>query len=175
MARATFVKKAQKDIPGTDIKKGDSYYWWKFRYGGKHVSKTPPRASQLTQSAYKSGMYDLQERAEDVAKAVRSGEMDFATAKSELESIASDVRDLGKEQSDNRDNMPVGLQDGEAGELLQTRYDTCETIADELDAIEEPTEDNDPDDDGTTSTEDKQQELRDQMADEIDNVSWDIE
>lgn len=36
MARATLVKKARKDIPGTDIKAGDSYYWWAFRFGGKH-------------------------------------------------------------------------------------------------------------------------------------------
>jgi hypothetical protein len=52
MARAHFVKKARKAIPGTDIKKGDSYYWWKFRFGGKRTSKTAPKASQLTQSEF---------------------------------------------------------------------------------------------------------------------------
>lgn len=31
MPRVTHVKKARKAIPGTDIKVGDSYYWWKFR------------------------------------------------------------------------------------------------------------------------------------------------
>jgi hypothetical protein len=174
MARATFVKKAQKDIPGTDVKKGDSYWWWKHRYGPKQVSKTQPRASQLTNSAYKGQMYDLQERAEDVAKAVRAGEMDFATAKSELESIASDVRDLGQEQSDNRDNMPESLQDAPSGELLQTRYDACESIADELEGIEEPDEE-EPDEDAEESAEDTEQARRDEMADAIDAVSWDIE
>ncbi len=52
MARAHFVKKARKDNPAAGIKAGDSYYWWKFRRGGKHYSKTAPRPSQLTQSEY---------------------------------------------------------------------------------------------------------------------------
>ena len=42
MPRVNYVKKARKAIPGADIKVGDAYYWWKFRYGGKHVSKIRP-------------------------------------------------------------------------------------------------------------------------------------
>lgn len=61
MARATFVKKARKDIPGTDIKAGESYYWWKFRFGGKHYSKTPPRRSQLTQSDFLGQLYAIED------------------------------------------------------------------------------------------------------------------
>ena len=41
MARAIFVKKARKNIPGTSIKTGDSYYWWKFRFGVPRVPRNP--------------------------------------------------------------------------------------------------------------------------------------
>jgi hypothetical protein len=62
MPRVNFVKKARKAIPSSGIKVGDSYYWWKFRYGGKFVSKERPRQSQLTQSKL-SGVYAAEESA----------------------------------------------------------------------------------------------------------------
>lgn len=31
MARLHFVKSARKDNPSAEVKKGESYYWWKFR------------------------------------------------------------------------------------------------------------------------------------------------
>ncbi len=42
MAKATFVKKAQKDYPEFGIKKGDSYWHWAFAFGPKYKSKTQP-------------------------------------------------------------------------------------------------------------------------------------
>jgi len=51
MARANFVKKARKD--NSVVKKGESYYWWKFAYGSKQYSKEAPSRSQLTQSGFK--------------------------------------------------------------------------------------------------------------------------
>ena len=65
MPRVYFVKKARKDYP-VGIKKGDSYYWWKFRYGGIHRSKTRPRPSQLTQSEFLSTIYAIIEEIQDV-------------------------------------------------------------------------------------------------------------
>jgi len=32
MPRVHFVKKARRDYPDDDIKKDESYYWWKFRF-----------------------------------------------------------------------------------------------------------------------------------------------
>ena len=65
MTRAHFVKKARKDHPEGDIKKGDSYWWWAFMVGGrggpKHYSKTQPKASQLTQSEYLGSIADIQD------------------------------------------------------------------------------------------------------------------
>jgi len=63
MPRVNFVQKARKDNPVA--KAGESYYWWKFRYGGKHYSLTRPRESQLTQSEFLGAMYSLLEEIQD--------------------------------------------------------------------------------------------------------------
>lgn len=128
MARATFVKAARKDIPNSDVKKGDSYYWWSFRFGGKHVSKTPPRRSQLTQSSFKSALYDI----EDLIAAFEPND----GLEDDAQGAAQELRDLASECSDSLDNMPDGLKEGSTGQLLQERVDACEAAADELEAID---------------------------------------
>lgn len=65
MPRVHYVKKARKD--NGCVSKGESYYWWKFRYGSKCMSKKPPKASQLTQSEFLSTVYDINERIEECA------------------------------------------------------------------------------------------------------------
>lgn len=134
MARAMFVKAARKKIPENvcgikgGIKKGQSYYWWKFRRGGKHWSLTSPRRSQLTASAFYATLYDIQ----DTLAAV--------TDKAELESArdeaAEALRELASEQEEKRSNMPEPLQEGPTGELLQERQSACEAAADALDAVD---------------------------------------
>lgn len=128
MARANFVAKARKDIPGTDIKKGDSYYWWKFRHGGKHYSKTRPRPSQLTQSDFYSQVYGMQEEIEDVE--ANDGLPDF------VEDIASRLEDLASECEDKVQNMPEGLQQGSTAELLTERAEACRNAAEEFRALD---------------------------------------
>lgn len=125
MPRVNYVK-AAKDYPDSDIKKGEFYYWWKFRFGGKYRSKTRPRASQLTQSEFLSTMYDLQDR----HAAIELNDLDSAVA--ELRNIAEEVREQGEECNDRKENMPEGLQQGSTGELLEERYEQCDIIADEL-------------------------------------------
>ena len=58
MPRLHFVKHARKAIPSIKVEKGDSYYWWKFPYRPRTVSKTRPRRSQLTQSEFYAAMWD---------------------------------------------------------------------------------------------------------------------
>lgn len=174
MPRVNVVKHARKAIEGTDIKVGDTYYWWKFRFGGKQVSKTYPRRSQLTRSNYLSQMYDFEdngytgETKEDIAQSFRD--------------LASAVEDLGSEQSDNRSNMPDALQDSETGELLQTRADRCEEIAqalneaaDELDSWEpeEPEEDTEGDED--TDEADREDEITAQVKEKADELWGEID
>lgn len=132
MARAHFVKKAQKDHPEGGIKKGESYYWWAFMVGGrggpKHYSKTQPKASQLTQSEFLGAMSDI----EDEIGALSADD----SLESSVTEIAERIRELGSEQEGKKDNLPEGLQDGPTGELLQQRSDRCGEIADELEGIE---------------------------------------
>lgn len=137
MPRVNFVKKARKAIPESGIKVGESYYWWSFRYGGKRVSKTHPRPSQLTQSEYLSTAYSLQEQLEDF----EIDPEDMASLSNELTSIADDLRTLGSEQEDKRSNMPDQLQDGEIGERLQNRAEACEEVASELESAASEVED----------------------------------
>jgi len=132
MARAIFVKKARKD--NSAVKAGESYWWWSFRFGGKYYSKTRPRPSQLTQSEFTSQILEIGEEIEDIS------DLPFVTNVLDLESLrddlASKIRELGEEQDSKRENMPEGLQEGPTGELLENRYDACETMADELDNID---------------------------------------
>lgn len=128
MARATFVKKAQKDYPEHGIKKGESYYWWKFRFGGKHFSKTQPSRSQLTQSEFYGRVYDLEDR----IAALEADE----NLPSEIEDIASELRDIASECEDKRNNMPESLQDSDSGQLLEERAQAMESAADEFESID---------------------------------------
>lgn len=131
MARCNFVKKARKDRPQYGIKKGESYYWWQFRFGGVYVSKIQPRRSQLTQSDFLGQVYDLEDRLSDIDTS-----MDIEDIQGEIESIAEEIRNLGSECEDRRSNMPEQLQDSGSGEILQNRVDSCEEWASNLDGID---------------------------------------
>lgn len=128
MARATFVKAAAKDYPAQGIKKGESYWWWKFRYGSRQISKTEPRRSQLTQSEFYGQVYDI----EDEIGALSADD----GLQSAVEDIASRLREIGEQCTEKRDNMPEGLQDSETGTLLEERASAMESAADELEAID---------------------------------------
>lgn len=121
MPRVHFVNKARKDNPA--VKKGESYYWWEFRYGGKRYSATHPRQSQLTQSEFLSQMYSFQEQLED------------ATSIEDIAGLPDEIRQLGEEQTEKKDNMPESLQYGPTGELLDERAEAMETWASELEDI----------------------------------------
>ena len=150
MTRAHFVKKARKDHPEGDIKKGDSYWWWAFMVGGrggpKHYSKTQPKASQLTQSEYLGSIADIQ----DELNALGADD----GLQSAVEDIASRIRELGEEQQSKKDNLPDSLQESETGQLLEERAQACESAADELEAIEfDYTNDDDASDDDKADAE----------------------
>lgn len=130
MARATFVKSARKDYPDYGIKKGESYYWWKFRYGGKHVSKTAPRPSQLTNSSFLSAVYGALEIIEDLD--AKDGAEAVADA---IRDAAQQIRDAADETQSNLDNMPEGLQQGDTGQMMEQRISDAEQLADDLEGI----------------------------------------
>lgn len=127
MPRVHFVKKAQKNYG--EIKKGQSYYWWKFRYADKSRSLTYPKPQQLTRSAFWSQIYDLQD------------ELNGVDNKDALEDIVNRIRDLAVEQDEKRMNMPDQLQDIGSGETLMNRQEALDEWADELEELDIDDED----------------------------------
>jgi hypothetical protein len=142
MPRVHHVKKARKAIKEYDIKVGDSYYWWKFRYGGKRVSKTPPRRSQLTQSGYLSQLYDIQDRIGEAGNDI----VDADGLVSFIEEIKSSIEELRSEAESSLENMPEHLQESSSsGEILRERIDTLEQAESDFDSIETDYEEPDED------------------------------
>ena len=134
MPRVTHVKAARKD--NQVCKKGEYYYWWKFRYGGKRYSLKRPRPSQLTQSAYYGTVRAAIEQIED------AGTPEDNDALTSLrDEIKSEIENLGEECQSSLDNMPDQLQYAPTGELLQERIDACEEAVSELENVEEFDED----------------------------------
>ena len=129
MARAHFVKKARKTIRGTGIKKGDSYWWWKFRYGEKQVSKTQPKDSQLTQSEFLGSIYAAQESLADPGDTLDE-------IRSTVETVLDDLNSLRDETDDKFNNMPESLQQGDTGQLLEDRVQNVEQMIDDLEAVD---------------------------------------
>jgi hypothetical protein len=166
MARPHCVKKARKDYPTHGIKKGESYYWWKFRHGGKHLSKTYPRPSQLTQSDFLSTAYSLQEQINDLV----IDPEDLEGLADELRSAADELRTLGSDQEDKIGNMPDSLQDGEVAERLRGRAEACEEVANELEAAADEIVDlKDLEDPPTDDI------IRTSARDILDNIGWDVD
>ncbi len=124
MPRVHHVKKARIDHTD-DIKKGDSYYWWKFRYGGMRYSLTYPKASQLTQSPFLSEMYSIQEEMALIK-----------TPEDELEDFMARIDELGEMSQESLDNMPEQLQEGDTGQMLQDRVDAMEQWRSDLESID---------------------------------------
>ena len=142
MPRVIIVKKAQKAQGecgkcNAQIKKGDGYKWWKFRFGGRRVRclklECYPKSSDLTQSEFYGTLYDIQDSLEMALNGFRNGD-DPADFSSTLEDLASQLRDLGSECQEKFDNMPEGLQQGDTGQLLENRAQECESKADELES-----------------------------------------
>ena len=115
MPRVTYVKAARKDNP--ICKKGESYYWWKFRHGGKHMSLAYPKPSQLTQSAYLGSVYDLIEQVNNFEPEL--GEE--GAIETFGEEITEGIIEIREQCQESLDNMPESLQYSPTGELLQER------------------------------------------------------
>lgn len=129
MPRVHHVKKARKDNPVA--KKGESYFWWKFRYSGKNYSKVRPARSRLTQSSFLSQLYDIQDEGyyPDTAE----------DATSTIEDLVSQLENLRDECQENFDNIPEQLQEAFAGETLTMRIDSLDDAINELESIDTDT------------------------------------
>lgn len=123
------VKKARKAIKGTDIKKGDSYYWWQFAFRARQVSKTMPRRSQyMTQSEHLGSIYDL----EDQLSALTIEDI----SESCIDDIKSEIENIRDTCEERLNNMPEQLQEAPAGQTLQEYIDNCESWLDDLEGVD---------------------------------------
>lgn len=123
MPKLHFVKKARKD--NSAVKKGESYYWWKFMRGPKRMSKTKPRPSQLTQSEFLSRVYSITETIEDIP-----GEGTIDELRDIFEYISSEYSELSELAYESFGNMPESLQYGPTGTMLEERADMAQELAD---------------------------------------------
>ena len=125
-----YTRKARKDYPGAGIKKGQTYYYWKFRYGGAWRSLSYPKPSQLTQSDYLQTVYQLEEELKNVAVNLEPDGDNVEVAR--LEELLTQIGDLRDEQENKRNNLPDSLQEVNTGQLLQERYDALSEAYNEL-------------------------------------------
>lgn len=127
-AKVHLVKSARKDYPEHGIKKGEPYYWWKFRYGGKHYSKTAPAPSRLTQSDFLREWLSI---GEDL------GREDGATFDEMTADEYADRLDALYDSEESKfENLPESLQAGSPGELIEGRMSACEEWADVLRSLD---------------------------------------
>lgn len=129
MPRVHYVKSARKDNPA--VKKGQPYFWWKFRYGGKKYSVTRPRHSQLCQGK-NSAFYAALEGIEDGCAQAKCAE-DLEAVRDEGVQNLEQVRD---EYQEGFDNLPENFQYGSAGEQIQEAIDAIEELINELECWE---------------------------------------
>lgn len=128
MPRVYHVKSARKKNPVADV--GEEYYWWKFAFGPKMYSKTPPKRSQLTRSAFLSNLYDLQD-------GLANRFTDIDAIEDDLQDLISELETMRDEAQDSLDNMPEHLQEtSQSGEMLQERIDNLESWINDLENID---------------------------------------
>lgn len=156
MPRVNFVKKARKDNPV--CKKGESYYWWKFRYGGKHYSLTHPKQSQLTQSDKLSRLYSCSENVQDLSSYVSMH--DYDEVADFLREQADEAREVASEYEDAADAKEEYFPD--SGEEIREKAYAAESFADELETLADEVE-NLPDDES----------IKEEFEDEIDGLNQD--
>jgi DNA repair exonuclease SbcCD ATPase subunit len=139
MARA-FTAKAGKDYPSRGIKKGEQYWYWSFFRGPKRMSKTPPRQSQLIQSATLSGAHAVHEGLEDALKAAATPAEVAEALENALDELESNI----SEHEDAIDGMQEGFPNGnptitefeERRDSLQGWQEALETAKDEVEALD---------------------------------------
>lgn len=146
--RVTVVNKAQKapgkcGCCGKEIKIGDGYRWWKFRYSGRFVRclepKCAPKSSELISNPFQSALAAIGENLGEAFGQART-QTDPTIAIAAVKDAAEELRNLGSEQQEKFDNMPYGLQQGDTGQLLENRASECEDKASTIESYADDAE-----------------------------------
>lgn len=168
MAHAVYVKKAKKDYPEHGIKKDEEYWWWKFPFGSKRYSKTPPTKYDLTQSDFQRQIYTI----EDMIDSLNSTDPD--TIEDNVQNILSEIENLKSECEERLSNMPEHLQESSSsGQLLQERIDGLDSWFSDIENVDlSPLQDIEVDEkdlkEGQTK-EEKLEELTEEILQDIIN------
>lgn len=142
MARLFIVKKSRKDQGecrkcGEVIKAGQPYKYADKRTSGhgfasvrlKWCESCTPRPSELMSGFAGEVQAAIESMEDDLSSATTPS--DLGTA---LECGASTIQDLASETREKFDNMPDGFQQGDTGQLLESRADALDEWASELES-----------------------------------------
>jgi len=188
MPRVNHVKKARKDNPV--CKKGESYYWWKFRFGGKKYSLTYPKQSQLTQSPYLSVIYDCQDLWGEITDptSIEAAEWDreyvvtwLGQVADSMDGVAENLRELVDRYEESASNQEEYFSGSEHIDNLREAGSECEQTCDEIDnmvsevrsAADEIEVLEMPDKDDFDDEEEWQEQCDSEIQDLIDALSFD--
>jgi hypothetical protein len=192
MPRVTFVKKARKKNPA--VKAGESYYWWKFRYGSKHYSVTPPKQSQLTQSSKLSTIYATQEAVDalpsswsptsyddtdkqEVADGIRAVADAFREGVETLRGVAEEYEESASNMEEYFQNSSQVDEIRDKGQAVEGSADEWDNVADELESAADTLDGLDvyADEGEWTEEEDWDESERDEYISQFDSAVSDAE
>ena len=135
--RINTVKKARKDQGtcsgcGKEIKRGDSYTWIKFRYGGKtkKCGSCIFKASDMTSSDKLSRIYAAQENAVEAIEDLDVSD-NIEDISSVLEELASEVREVAQEYQESADNIRESFTESSTADECEEKAQVIEDWADE--------------------------------------------
>lgn len=112
-----FVKKARKDYPAFGVRRGDSYYWWKFRGEERQMSRRYPPRSWLTRSARLARLYDTEDSLPDLIET----DADITAAARHLPEVARILDEIATEYERGAEHTPERLQYSSHADGLRER------------------------------------------------------
>lgn len=117
-------------------KKGDKYYWWQFRRGGKIYSTVYPKASQLTQSEFYTRVYEIQEEIQEAS--VEQFKGDENALREWRDQIVEQVQEIVDELEEKESNLSSyeGLANSPVYELITERLEAANEWLSELENID---------------------------------------
>lgn len=122
---------ARKDYPECGIKKGQTYFHWKFK--GEPVKRklTYPTREELTRSEFLLTVYGIENTIDLVSVEDVMEQRDGA-----ISDILSDIGCLRDDTEEKLGNMPEGFQQGSTGQLLEERISNLDDWESRLDSID---------------------------------------
>lgn len=112
-------------------KKGDTYYTWQMFRSRPSYSLIRPKRQQLTRSAFKCAIYDMEDCVSDFSSECPE---DFTEL---VQNIIEQAETLRDEQEESKQNMPDNLQESPVAEMLQERYDGLDNYINELESLKD--------------------------------------